>query len=228
MAPVHPRARANLAGMALPAGLQLAEPARYSDMAHLLEGCAVVITDSGGLQEESSALGVPCVTLRESTERPVTVTLGTNPLATCTNQLTVSAWVKLHALTPWSRIFDFGSGTTSFIYLAPTDGAGVHFAMVSPTGVFDLVSATQPLAADSAWHHVAVTVDAASLATIYVDGNAIASATTTVPVSDFANATDLWLGKSRFPDPYLNGSMDELRIGCRALTADEIKNLAHQ
>lgn len=157
-----------------------------------------------------------------------TVTLGTNPLATCTNQLTVSAWVKLHALTPWSRIFDFGNGTTSFIYLAPTDGAGVHFAMVSPTGVFDLVSTTQPLAGDDTWHHVAVTVDTASLATIYVDGNAIGSATTTVPVSDFANVTDLWLGKSRFPDPYLNGSMDELRIGCRALTADEIKNLAHQ
>jgi UDP-N-acetylglucosamine 2-epimerase (non-hydrolysing) len=78
--PVHPRARANLAGMPLPVGLQLADPARYRDMAHLLEGCAVVITDSGGLQEESSALGVPCVTLRESTERPVTVTLGTNRL----------------------------------------------------------------------------------------------------------------------------------------------------
>jgi hypothetical protein len=156
-----------------------------------------------------------------------TVTLGTNPLAACTNQLTVSVWVKLHTLTPWSRIFDFGNGNTSFIYLAPTDGAGVHFAMVSPSGVFDLVSSTQPLAAGNTWHHVAVTVDTASLATIYVDGNAIGSATTHVPVSDFANVTDLWLGKSRFPDPYLNGSLDELRIGCRALTADEIKNLAN-
>jgi hypothetical protein len=155
-----------------------------------------------------------------------TVTFGSNPIAACTNQLTVSAWVKLHSLDPWSRLFDFGTGNVSFIYLAPTDGMGVHFAMVSPTGVFDLASTTQPLTAGDAWHHVAVTVDAAGLATIYVDGNAIASATSTVPVSDFANATDLWLGKSRFPDPYLNGSIDELRIGCRALTADEIKNLA--
>jgi hypothetical protein len=155
-----------------------------------------------------------------------TVTLATNPLAGCTNQMTASVWVKFHALTPWSRIFDFGTATTSFIYLAPTDGAGVHFAMVSPTGVFDLISASQPLAADSNWHHLAVTVDPAGLATIYVDGNPIGSATSTVPVSDFANATDLWLGKSRFPDPYLDASMDELRIGCRALTADEIKNLA--
>lgn len=76
--PVHPRARLGLAGLTIPAGLQLTEPAGYREMAHLLEGCAVVITDSGGLQEESTALGVPCVTLREATERPITVTLGTN------------------------------------------------------------------------------------------------------------------------------------------------------
>jgi len=78
--PVHPRARAQLAGIALPAGLQLAEPTGYRDMAQLLDGCAVVLTDSGGLQEESTALGVPCVTLREATERPITVTEGTNRL----------------------------------------------------------------------------------------------------------------------------------------------------
>ncbi len=156
-----------------------------------------------------------------------TVTFGANPLAACTDQLTVSAWVKLHTLDPWARIFDFGTSNTSFIYLAPTDGAGVHFAMVSPHGVFDLISTTEPLAGDDTWHHLAVTVDPAGLATIYVDGAAIGSGTSTVPVSDFAgNLSDLWLGKSRFPDRYLNGSIDELRIGCRALTGDEIKNLA--
>jgi UDP-N-acetylglucosamine 2-epimerase (non-hydrolysing) len=78
--PVHPRARARLDGIALPRGLQLADPAGYRDMAQLLKACAVVITDSGGLQEESTALGVPCVTLRETTERPITVTAGTNRL----------------------------------------------------------------------------------------------------------------------------------------------------
>ena len=78
--PVHPRARANLEGLRVPARLQLTDPARYRDMTHLVDGCAIVITDSGGLQEESTALGVPCVTLREATERPVTVTLGTNRL----------------------------------------------------------------------------------------------------------------------------------------------------
>ena len=156
-----------------------------------------------------------------------TVTLAGNPLANCTDELTVSAWVKLRSLTAWSRIFDFGTGTTAFVYLAPTDGTGMHFAMVSPAGVFDLVSASPPVAADDTWHNVAVTVDAAGLVTMYADGAAIASGTSAdVHPSDFAGATDLWLGKSRFPDPYLDGSIDELRIGCRALTADEIKNLA--
>jgi UDP-N-acetylglucosamine 2-epimerase (non-hydrolysing) len=78
--PVHPRARAQLEQLPLPDRLQLVDPAGYRDMAGLLDGCAVVITDSGGLQEESTALGVPCVTLRETTERPITVTAGTNRL----------------------------------------------------------------------------------------------------------------------------------------------------
>jgi UDP-N-acetylglucosamine 2-epimerase (non-hydrolysing) len=63
------------------ASLRVLEPLGYSEMLALQEGAAVMLTDSGGIQEESTVLGVPCVTLRESTERPVTVTEGTNRLA---------------------------------------------------------------------------------------------------------------------------------------------------
>lgn len=81
--PVHPRARAALESLdqALPAAMQLIPPVGYRTMTALLDGAAVVVTDSGGLQEESTALGVPCVTVRESTERPVTVSEGTNRMA---------------------------------------------------------------------------------------------------------------------------------------------------
>ena len=156
-----------------------------------------------------------------------TVTLAANPLAGCTTELTVAAWTKLRAHAAWSRIFDFGTGGTRFIYLAPSDGGGVlRFAMVAPSGAFDLL-APAPLPADDAWHHVAVTVDAAGLATIYVDGTAVVSQVSPdVRPSDFTELTELWLGKSRFPDPYLDGAIDELRIGCRALTAGEIRNLS--
>ncbi len=57
------------------------EPMGYTEMLGLQSEAALVLTDSGGMQEESTVLGIPCVTLRESTERPVTVTEGTNRMA---------------------------------------------------------------------------------------------------------------------------------------------------
>ncbi|PWB61320.1 MAG: UDP-N-acetylglucosamine 2-epimerase (non-hydrolyzing), partial [Deltaproteobacteria bacterium] len=57
------------------------DPLGYLDMLHAVRGAALVLTDSGGLQEETTALGVPCITIRENTERPVTVDVGTNTLA---------------------------------------------------------------------------------------------------------------------------------------------------
>lgn len=158
-----------------------------------------------------------------------TVTLATNPMASCTTQLTVAAWIKLDEVQPWARVFDFGTGTTRFIYLAPSDGTGMHFAMVSENGVFDLASPTVPFTADGMWHHVAATVAANGVVTLYADGAVVASATSPdVKPADFASMTDLWLGKSRFPDPYFHGAIDELRIGCRALTADEIADLSRR
>jgi hypothetical protein len=155
------------------------------------------------------------------------VTLGTNPLAECTTELTVAAWVRVDTHQAWSRVFDFGTGTTRFIYLAPSDGAGMRFAMVSERGAFDLVSPTVPFAGDGSWHHVAATVAADNSVKLYVDGAVIASGTSpAVTPADFASMSDLWLGKSRFNDPYLDGAIDELRIGCRALTADEIVTLS--
>ena len=62
-------------------GVTMVDPVGYLDMLYAVKGSAMVLTDSGGLQEETTVLGVPCVTIRENTERPVTVTIGTNYLA---------------------------------------------------------------------------------------------------------------------------------------------------
>jgi UDP-N-acetylglucosamine 2-epimerase (non-hydrolysing) len=75
--PVHPRTRRGLAGEQ-PAGLRLVDPIGYLDFLSLESDAAAVLTDSGGIQEETTYLGVPCFTLRENTERPVTVRAGTN------------------------------------------------------------------------------------------------------------------------------------------------------
>jgi UDP-N-acetylglucosamine 2-epimerase (non-hydrolysing) len=63
------------------AGVHITEPLGYLDFLWLMSNAALVVTDSGGIQEETTCLGVPCVTVRENTERPVTVTVGTNVLA---------------------------------------------------------------------------------------------------------------------------------------------------
>lgn len=79
--PVHPRTRARLADPALATAagpLRLVEPQGYLEFLSLTSAARLVLTDSGGLQEESTALGVPCLTLRENTERPITVSEGTN------------------------------------------------------------------------------------------------------------------------------------------------------
>jgi UDP-N-acetylglucosamine 2-epimerase (non-hydrolysing) len=81
--PAHPRTRQKLAdsGLAdLGVAIQLLEPLPYHDLLSLQKDATVVITDSGGIQEETSYLGVPCLTLRPNTERPVTLTQGTNTL----------------------------------------------------------------------------------------------------------------------------------------------------
>jgi len=81
--PVHPRTRQKLAALSLPMDdprLQFVDPLGYLDFLALQRNATVVITDSGGVQEETTYLGVPCLTVRENTERPVTVTLGTNTL----------------------------------------------------------------------------------------------------------------------------------------------------
>ena len=85
--PVHPRTAerlkaAGLDEMLTAAGVWLIEPVPYIRFMSLVLGAGAVITDSGGLQEETTYLGIPCFTLRENTERPITVEQGTNVLAT--------------------------------------------------------------------------------------------------------------------------------------------------
>jgi UDP-N-acetylglucosamine 2-epimerase (non-hydrolysing) len=81
--PVHPRTRRNIEefGVNFGGNVELMGPQGYMPFLHLWKDAVVVLTDSGGMQEETTALGVPCVTIRENTERPITVDEGTNVLA---------------------------------------------------------------------------------------------------------------------------------------------------
>lgn len=84
--PIHPRTRSNMAKFGLEQSLNqnknlyLTEPLGYLEFIQLMTHSKAVLTDSGGIQEETTYLGIPCLTFRDSTERPITVTLGTNQL----------------------------------------------------------------------------------------------------------------------------------------------------
>jgi len=79
--PVHPRTAKIIAGLGIKhPRLHMAEPMGYLEFNYLVERCKAVITDSGGITEEATVLGVPCMTLRQNTERPETITIGTNEL----------------------------------------------------------------------------------------------------------------------------------------------------
>jgi len=80
--PAHPRTRARMRefGLSAPAGVRVIAPLSYLDFLRLWSNARLALTDSGGLQEETTALGVPCLTLRDNTERPITIEQGTNRL----------------------------------------------------------------------------------------------------------------------------------------------------
>ncbi len=80
--PMHPRTRVRVADMGFtpPTRLSFIEPLGYLEFLALQQRASLVITDSGGIQEETTFLGVPCITVRDTTERPVTITTGTNVL----------------------------------------------------------------------------------------------------------------------------------------------------
>ncbi len=96
--PVHPRTRKNLAHLGLQAridrltNMHLLDPVGYLDFLRLQATAKVVLTDSGGIQEETTILKVPCLTLRENTERPVTVTIGSNQIVGTDTQKIVAAY----------------------------------------------------------------------------------------------------------------------------------------
>ncbi len=105
--PVHPRTRRMIDELGLSSrieearGLKLIEPVGYLDFLALLRDARLVLTDSGGIQEETTVLGIPCITMRENTERPITVEMGTNTIAGSDPKKIVDA--ALFALDDYQR-----------------------------------------------------------------------------------------------------------------------------
>lgn len=104
--PIHPRTRKRVtdAGITLSRKWQLIDPLGYLDFMRLTSSARVVLTDSGGVQEETTVLGVPCITLRENTERPVTCAEGTNQLVGTKREGILAAYAKIDEIKRAARI----------------------------------------------------------------------------------------------------------------------------
>ena len=138
---------------------------------------------------------------------------------------TVACWVSIGQVITWSRIFDFGTGTSDYMFLTVDAGSGPRFAIrTSGSGGEQQVNYGTELSTGT-WTHVAITLSGGT-ATLYVNGTAVASNTSmTLTPSSLGSTGNNWIGRSQFGDPDLNGSVDEFQIYNRALSAAEVQSL---
>jgi UDP-N-acetylglucosamine 2-epimerase (non-hydrolysing) len=135
--PVHPRTRARIRDLGFTPGedsrVQLLDPLGYVEMLGLVSGAKLVVTDSGGLQEETSYLGIPCLTVRQNTERPITCIRGTNRLVAPRADTVLAAAQRVLDSEPGARpvIERWDGKAASRIVAAICDGA--RFEVAAPT-----------------------------------------------------------------------------------------------
>ena len=133
--PMHPRAAGRLQSMGVPPGIRLIPPAGYLDFIALQHGARIVLTDSGGVQEETTALGTPCVTLRDNTERPITITEGTNHLAGRDPARIVEVARSVLANPPKPRRPELWDGHAGQRIAAAIDASARSANPLRPTGI---------------------------------------------------------------------------------------------
>ena len=135
---------------------------------------------------------------------------------------TIAAWVKLDTTATWRRIFDFGNNTTVNMFLVPSAGSAIRFAITTGgSGAEQRINGTSALPT-GVWKHVAVTISG-STGTLYVDGVQVGQNTAmTLNPASLGNTTLNYLGKSQYADSNLDGQLDQFRIYNRALSASEV------
>jgi hypothetical protein len=157
------------------------------------------------------------------------VDLPIGTLLSTLNNITVTTWVNSSgAGGDWQRIFDFGTGTTNYMFLSShqTATGPMTFGIRTTTSTETRVVA--PARLPAGWHHVAIDIDSATMtAKLYLDGVVVGANTVTVLPKDLGNPTQNWLGRSQWTaDAYFSGSLDEFRIYNRVLSEAEVRYLA--
>jgi DUF1680 family protein len=148
-------------------------------------------------------------------------------VATQLTDFTIAAWVN-RATTQgqnWARVFDFGSGTTANMFLTVSAGGGGARFAITVGGSQNEQRITAPAPLPTGWTHVAVTLSG-STGTLYVGGEPVAqNAAMTLNPSNLPGASNNWIGRSQYNDPYLDGTVDEFHVFDRALNQAEVRSL---
>ncbi|EJL64423.1 LamG-like jellyroll fold domain-containing protein [Flavobacterium sp. CF136] len=138
------------------------------------------------------------------------------------NDFTISAWVKMDALANWMRIFDFGTGTSKYLFFSVQTGTAgsIRYAIKNGSSEQGITyNFATPL---NTWTHFAVT-QSGNTCSIYINGALVATTTSiTIKPSAIGSTNQNYLGKSQWNDPMFKGAIDEFKIYSRALSASEI------
>lgn len=139
------------------------------------------------------------------------------------SNITLMSWVNLNAKSDWSRIFDFGNSTTTYMFLTPQIGGTMRFAITTNSngGAEQQVNCSAVVSTGS-WHQVAVTLSSGK-GVLYLDGTPVGTnSSMTLNPASMGITTNNYIGKSQWADPYMDGVLDEFRIYDVGLSAAEI------
>jgi len=158
------------------------------------------------------------------------VTLPIGSLLSSLSNITIATWVNYSGVAGagWQRVWDFGTGPTSYMFLTPAQGTtgAMTFAIMSTTVAEKRFAAPGPL--PTGWHHTAVVINgAATTATVYLDGAVVATSSVAVLPKDLGVTNQNWIGRSQFTaDAFYNGMVDDFRLYNVVLTEGQIRYLA--
>ena len=140
------------------------------------------------------------------------------------SNFTVMGWVRLNSTANWTRIFDFGSSTTAYMFLAPQNGADgrVRFAITTSGAGGEQQINSSATMSTGVWYQVAVTLNG-NTGILYLNGLPVGTNNAiTLRPSSLGNTANNYLGRSQYADPYFDGLMDEFRIYNSGLSTAEI------
>jgi glucuronoarabinoxylan endo-1,4-beta-xylanase len=175
----------------------------------------------GGTVLNGGTLGGGILTLASNLQQHARLPVG---IVSALTNFTIETWVRLTSTANWTRIFDFGNGTTRYMFLTPQNGSSTRLRFaISTNSSGSEQQITGPTALPvGAWHHVAVTLNG-NTGILYLNGVAVGTnAGITLRPATLGVTTNNYLGRSQWSDPYLNGIFDESRIYSVALSASEI------